>query len=69
MPKMSKMPFTQGSPYSGSVIHLLQVNLTLKSLPERFAAGGNISSPLGNTSGIQWVSRFPNKDAGNRVSE
>jgi hypothetical protein len=33
------------------------VNLTLAigSLPERFAAGGNISALFGNTSGTQWV--------------
>ena len=40
-------------------LHLLQLNLTLKSLPERFAAGSNISAPLGNTCGTRWVSRKP----------
>jgi hypothetical protein len=62
MPKMSKMPFTQGSPYSDAVISLpseSDKNLTLKSLTDTFAAGGNISASLGNTSGTWWVSQNP----------
>jgi hypothetical protein len=59
MPKMSKMLFTQGSPYSDPFISLLQVNLTLKCLTDTFAARGNISASLGNTSGTWWVSRNP----------